>query len=162
MDAGDDDVELGEGGVFEVELRRRRGCRLRCRRETEGCCWFDGVGLFVFEALLVAGPLRAALGCELFGEVVGDFADAGGVGEGAVVVHAVGHGEIFGVVGDGDVVEAAGDGGFGHLADGVGAVGLGGVHVEVAAEVARVMRCGRVCLAAASSSPQFSRSSGGM
>jgi hypothetical protein len=39
------------------------------------------------------------------------------------------------VVGDGDVAEAAGDGGFGHLADGGGAVGLGGVHVDVAADV---------------------------
>ena len=58
------------------------------------------------------------------------------MGEGARVVHAVGHGEILGVVGDGDVFEAAGDGGFGHLADGVAAVGLGGVHVQIAADIA--------------------------
>ena len=40
------------------------------------------------------------------------------------------------MVGDGDVVEAARDGGFGHLADGVAAVGFGGVHVQIAADVA--------------------------
>ena len=57
------------------------------------------------------------------------------MGKGASVVHAVGHGEIFGVVGDGDVAAAAEDGGFSHLADGAGAVGLGGVHVGVAVEV---------------------------
>ena len=57
------------------------------------------------------------------------------MGEGAGVVEAVGHGEVFGVVGDGDVAEATGEGGFGHLADGVAAVGGVGVHVEVAADV---------------------------
>ena len=51
------------------------------------------------------------------------------------VVEAVGHGEVLGVVGDGDVLVAAGDGGLGHLADGVAAVGGGGVHVDVAANV---------------------------
>jgi len=39
------------------------------------------------------------------------------------------------VVGDGDVGEAAGEGGFGHLADGVAAIGGVGVHVQVAADV---------------------------
>ena len=36
VDAGDDDVHLGEGGVFEVERSRRRGCRPRCREDAEG------------------------------------------------------------------------------------------------------------------------------
>jgi hypothetical protein len=67
--------------------------------------------------------------------LVVDLPDAGGVGEGAVVVHAVGHGEVFGVVGDGDVAETAEQGGFGHLAYGAGAIGLVGVHVEVAADI---------------------------
>ena len=92
-----------------------------------------------------------------------DLADAGGVGEGALVVHAVGHGEVFRVVGDGDVAAAACDGGLGHLADGAGAVGLGGVHVDVAVEVGEGDEAAAgVWAAAASSSPQFSRSSGGM
>ncbi len=39
------------------------------------------------------------------------------------------------MVGDGDVAEAAGEGGFGHLTDGVASVGGVGVHVEVAVDV---------------------------
>ncbi len=48
---------------------------------------------------------------------------------------AVGHGQVFGVVGDGDVFVASGEGGFGHFADGVAAVGLYCVHVDVTADV---------------------------
>ncbi len=51
------------------------------------------------------------------------------MGEGSFIVKAVGHGEVFGVIGDGDVAEAAGEGGFGHLADCVASVGGVGVHV---------------------------------
>ncbi len=79
--------------------------------------------------------MGACSGGEFVGEVFVDLADASGVGEGAWVVHAVGHGEVFGVVGDGDEAEASTDGGFGHLADGAGTVGLGGVHVDVAVDV---------------------------
>ena len=63
--------------------------------------------------------------------------------EGAFVVEAVGHGQVFGVVGDGDVLKAAGEGGFGHFADGVAAVGGGGVHVHVAADVGRLDEAGQ-------------------
>ena len=67
-----------------------------------------------------------------------DLADARDVFEGALLVEAVGHGQVFGVVGDGDVLIAARQGGVGHLADGVVAVGGGGVHVHVAADVVRL------------------------
>ena len=62
-----------------------------------------------------------------------DFADAFDVLEGALFVEAVGHGQVFGVVGDGDVLVAVRERGVGHFADGVVAVGGGGVHVHVAA-----------------------------
>ena len=75
-----------------------------------------------------------------------DLADAGGVGEGSLVIHAVGHGEVLAVVGDGDVLAAAKDGGFGHFADGDGAVGLEGVHVDVAVEVGEGDECGEAAL----------------
>jgi hypothetical protein len=39
--------------------------------------------------------LGAFAGGELFGQLLGDLADALGVGEGSGVVHAVGHGEVF-------------------------------------------------------------------
>ena len=39
------------------------------------------------------------------------------------------------MVSDGDVTAAAGEGGFCHFADGAGAIGLDGVHVEVAEDV---------------------------
>ncbi len=61
------------------------------------------------------------------------FANALDVFEGALLVEAVGHGQVLGVVGDGDVLVSAREAGLGHLADGVVAVGGGGVHVHVAA-----------------------------
>lgn len=39
------------------------------------------------------------------------------------------------MVSDGDVLEAAGDGGFGHLGNGVAAVAGGCVHVDVALDI---------------------------
>ena len=57
--------------------------------------------------------------------------------ESSFVVESVGHGEVFAVVGDGDVGQATGQGGFGHLADGVASVGGFGVHMEVAADVGK-------------------------
>ena len=57
--------------------------------------------------------------------------------ERALFVQAVGHGQVLGVVGDGDVSVSAGQGGLGHLADGVVAVAGRGVHVHVAADVGR-------------------------
>jgi len=53
----------------------------------------------------------------------------------AFVGQAVGEGEIFRVIGDGHVLIAAGAGGFGHLFDGIAAIGFDGVHVDVAADV---------------------------
>ncbi len=110
VDAGYYDVHLGEGGVVEVE---------------------GAVGEDVdFDA---GEDVDAALQFVL--ELGVYFADEFDVGQGAGVVEAVGHGQVFAVVGDGDVGEAAGEGGFGHLTDGVAAVGGVGVHVEVAADV---------------------------
>ena len=106
VDAGDDDVHLGEGGVFEVEGA--------VGEDVDFDAWEDA-------------DLSFHLGV--------DFADVLDVCESAGIVHAVGHGEIFAVVGDGDVGQAASESGFGHLADGVAAVGGVGVHVEVAADV---------------------------
>ena len=85
------------------------------------------------------------------------------MGEGALVVEAVGHCQVFGVVGDGDVFVAAGEGGFGHLADGVAAVGGDGVHVEVAADVGLGDEVGQACVRGRPRFLlQFSRSSGGI
>ena len=57
--------------------------------------------------------------------------------ERALFVEAVGHGQILRVVGDGDVFVAALQRRLGHLADRVAAVAGRGVHVHVAANVAR-------------------------
>ena len=61
----------------------------------------------------------------------------------ALVVEAVGHGQVFGVVGDGDVAVTHGEGGLGHFADGVVTVGGGSVHVQVAADVGCVDQPGQ-------------------
>jgi len=106
VDAGYDDVHLGEGGVVEVEGAVGEDVDFDAGEDAD----------FAFH----------------FGVY---FADALDVGEGAGVVEAVGHGEVFAVVGDGDVGEATREGCFGHLTDGVAAVGGVGVHVEVAADV---------------------------
>ena len=55
--------------------------------------------------------------------------------KGTGVVHAVRHREQLGVVGDGDIFEAAEEGGFGHFADGVCSIRFEGVHVNVATQV---------------------------
>ena len=65
-----------------------------------------------------------------------EFADVAGKIDHAPFVEAVGHGEGFGVVGDGDVLVAQGGGSFGHFAERGFAVAFGGVHVEIAAHVA--------------------------
>ena len=67
--------------------------------------------------------------------LVVDLAYAGGVRKRTAVIHAIGHGEVLAVIGDGDVASAPCNRGFGHLADGAGAVGLGGVHVDIAVKV---------------------------
>ena len=62
-------------------------------------------------------------------------ADALDVFERPLLIQAVGHGQVFRVVGDGDVLVAASQRGLSHLADGVVSVGGIGVHVQVAAQV---------------------------
>ena len=54
---------------------------------------------------------------------------------GALVVEAVGEGQVLGVVGDGHVFVAVCLGGLGHFFDGVAAIGLDSVHVDVALQV---------------------------
>src|SRR6185312_2830628 len=106
MDAGDDYVHLGQDFIGEVQGPVSEDVDLDAGEDAD-----------------------AALHLLL------DLADALDVGEGALVVESVGHGQVLGVVGDGDVLIASGDGRFGHLADGVAAIGGGGVHVDVAADV---------------------------
>ena len=104
VDAGDDDVHLCEHFVVEIE-----------RAVGEDVDFNAGEDADAAFHLLV------------------DFANALHMFEGALFVEAVGHGQVFGVVGDGDVLEPALDGGLSHLGDGVAAVGCRGVHVHVAA-----------------------------
>ena len=108
MDAGDDNVHLGEGAVVEIELAFGEDVYLDAGEDSDA-------------------PLKLGI----------DFADALDVGERAGVIEAVCHSEVLAVIGDGDVGQTAGDGGFGHLADGVAAVGGFGVHVEVAANIGK-------------------------
>ncbi len=63
------------------------------------------------------------------------FADLLNVGQSAGVVQAIGESQVLGVVGDCHVFVAERAGRFGHLFDGVAAVGLDRVHVDVAADV---------------------------
>jgi len=62
----------------------------------------------------------------------------------AIGGHAVGDAHGLGVVGDGDVLVPEVAGGAAHLFDAVRAVGLGGVHVDVASNVARFDEIGEV------------------
>ena len=62
-------------------------------------------------------------------------ADARGVLERAALVEAVGHRQRLAVVGDRDVLVAEPVGGRGHRLERLAAVGLGRVHVQVAAQV---------------------------
>ena len=54
----------------------------------------------------------------------------------ALVVETIRYGDGFGMVGDGDVFVAEGFGGGGHFFDGVFSIAGGGVHLEVALDVA--------------------------
>ena len=94
---------------------------------------------------------------------VADLADARRVRERAVLVEAVGHRQRFAVIGDGEVAEAGVARGDRHRFDVVAAVGLGGMRVEVAADVGeRASAAGSARRSAASISPRPSRSSGGI
>ncbi len=72
-----------------------------------------------------------------------DLAHLAGEGHHALFIQPVGHGERLGVVGDGDVLVAERAGGFGHLFQRGAAIGLGGVHVEVAADVGQLDQLGQ-------------------
>jgi len=50
------------------------------------------------------------------------------------LVQAVGHGDAPRVIGDGDVFVAQVTGGAGHVFDGIAPVGVGAVHVQIAAD----------------------------
>ena len=63
------------------------------------------------------------------------FANMLGESDRAFFIQAVGHGESFGMVRDGDVFVAQRAGRFGHLFERGAAVGLGGVHVQIAADI---------------------------
>ena len=127
VNAGDDDIELRERVVGKVHRSVEQDVALAAGQDAEGHSRPFRVGLVVPQLLFIARPLRTFVGMELFGQLVGLFANARGVQKRAAVVHAVGHGEELGVVGDGDVFQAAGYGPLGHFADGLGTVGLEGV-----------------------------------
>ena len=75
VDAGDDDVHLRQDFVVEVERAVGQDVDLDAGEDADAA----------FHLLV-------------------DFADAGDVFEGALLVEAVGHGQVLGVVGDGDVL----------------------------------------------------------
>ena len=63
--------------------------------------------------------------------------------DGALFVQAVGHGQRLGMIGDGDVLVAQRAGGLGHFFERGAAVGFGGVHVQVAADVGELDQLGQ-------------------
>ena len=77
-----------------------------------------------------------------------------GESHGAFLIQAEGHGEGFGMIGDGDVFVAALARGFGHFFERGAAVGLGGVHVHVAADLAQFDQFGQAAFGGGSISPQ--------
>ena len=66
------------------------------------------------------------------------------------------------MVGDGDILVAAAQRRFRHLANGVFAVGLVGVHVEIAANIGLLNQVRQAVLVRGFDFAQFSRSSGGI
>ncbi len=108
VDAGDDHVHLGEDFVVEVERAIGQNVDLDAGEDADAA----------FHLLV-------------------HFTDAADVFERALFIEAVGHGQVFGVVGDGDVLIAPGECGVGHFANGVVAIGGGGVHVHVAFDIGR-------------------------
>ena len=88
----------------------------------------------------------------------------------ARIVQSIRHGQVLRVVGNRDVRQPARQRRLRHLPNRVAAVRSLGVHVQVAANICqrnqlrqvRPPRCRAKLAAAASISPQFSRSSGGI
>ena len=133
VDAGDDDVHLREDVVGEIEVA------------------------FGEDVDFDSGEDRDAV------DFLVGFANALDVFDGALVVEAVGEGQVLGVVGDGHVLIAARFRGLGHFFDGVPAVGFDGVHVHVALQVLlRDQRGQGMLLRRDRSRRRFSRISGGM
>ena len=110
---GDDHVELRENFVVEVELA-------------------------VFQDVDFDSGEQANAGDALLRGA--DFFD---LRERALFVHAVGDGDGFRVVGERDVLVAEIAAGFAHFLDGIVAVGGGGVHLQVAANVVELDQVGQ-------------------
>ena len=105
MHAGDYQIHLGQHVVGEIEVSVR-----------EDVDFDPGEDLDSVDVLVrIANPLDVL--------------------HGALVVEAVGEGQVLGVVGDGHVFVAVCLGGLGHFFDGVAAIGLDSVHVDVALQV---------------------------
>src|SRR5215469_12938452 len=115
VDAGNHNVHLGQHFVGEVESSIGKNVHLDAGEDADATLH-----------LLV------------------DLTDALQVLKGPLIVEAVNHGQVLRVVGDRDVLHAAGDGCFSHLSDGVVAVAGGGVHVEIALDVRRLDETGQV------------------
>ena len=117
--AGNHDVHLGEHGVGEVERAVGEDVDLDAGEDA------NGLRLLVFVQRFLGGanPLD--------------------VREGALVGQAVGESEVLRVIGDRHVGVAASARRLGHFFDGVAAVGLNGVHVHVAAQVAEFEQRGQ-------------------
>ena len=80
----------------------------------------------------------------------------------AFFIETVRHRERLGMIRDRDIFVAQLARGLGHLFERCAAVGFRGVHVQVAADIGELQQLGQPVLSAASISPQFSRSSGGI
>src|SRR5579883_100445 len=117
MHADDDDIQLGESFIGEIELAVGEDVYFHAGEDA------DAAAHFFFH-----------------------LADVAGVLDGALVVEAKGHSEVFSVVGDGEIFITASEGGLGHFANGVFAIGDVGVHVDVAANVFKFDECGKAVL----------------
>src|ERR1700689_5454826 len=105
MHAGDDEIHLGQHVVGEIEIA--------VGEYVDFDAGENGDAVDLFAGLAYARNMR----------------------NGALVVEAVGEGQVLGLVGYGHVFVAACLGGLGHFFDGVAAVGFHGVHVDVALNI---------------------------
>ena len=113
VDAGDDEIELGEdiGGIVEAAVAQ--DIDLRAREDLNTCDRFVGPA-DVFDVRF------EAIDAEAIGYIGGE-----------------------GVVGDADILVAELEGGLGHLLDSGGAIACLGVHMEVAPELLGFDQCGQ-------------------
>ena len=108
VDAGDHNIEFSQGVFGEIHFPVAADVALQTRQDVD------------------TEPVLIQLAHSL------------GERDGACFIQAVGHGESFRVVRDGDVFVAQGAGGFGHFLQRGAAVGFGGVHMQVAADVGKL------------------------